>query len=87
MRLETRQKLTSRQTDAKAYTSLYVEIGGGRLRSSSKSARSSSGAIHLVDPAKKDVGKSMKSETSSFTLASPKSVITAHPSELMRMLP
>ena len=48
----------------------------------------SSGAIHLVDPAKKDVViLLMDSDISSITLESPKSVMIAYPFSSIRMFP
>ena len=44
---------TSRHTAPNAYTSVYVD-NGGLDSSSSTSARISSGAIHLIDPAKEE---------------------------------
>ena len=78
--------LTSRQIEAKAYTSLYV-VMGGMAPSSSTSARISSGAIQRVDPAKKDVPRVIESDISSMTFERPKSVMMALPVSSTRMFP
>lgn len=83
---------TSRQTQANENTSLSRVTGHGTPSSSSTSARINSGAIQRVDPASKDVPSwaarnvASLSESSSTTVDSPKSEISASPSSLMRML-
>lgn len=66
--------------------SLKVVMGGMRP-SSSTNANISSGAIHRVDPAKKDVAKTMLSVMSSTTFERPKSVIMGFPYLSTNMLP
>lgn len=83
---------TSRQTQANENTSLSRVTGHGTPSSSSTRERISSGAIHRVDPASNDVPSwaarkvASVSESSSTTVDSPKSEISAFPSSLMRML-
>lgn len=62
-------------------------IGGGDCPSSSTRANISSGAIHRVEPAKKEVPMLIESDISSTTLESPKSVMMGHPCSSMRIFP
>lgn len=66
--------------------SLKVVMGGAQPSSLIRDMISS-GAIHLVDPAKKDVDILMASDISSMTLESPKSVMIACPFSSIRMFP
>ena len=75
---------TSRHTAPKAKASLYV-VTTGQLPSSSTRPRISSGAIHRVDPAKKE--EPICSTMPSITLDNPKSLMIAQPCRSTRMLP